>query len=209
MWWRTAQPGSAHSASERSGNSTARVRPGLRQRYGSGRVGGRELEQRVRRLLRSLDVRPPLSVPDLCQALGRSRGRHIELRPYPLPTPGPLGLWFETSAADLIIFQRETTPLHQDHIVLHEVGHMLADHRGPAIAADQWQALLPGLRTGAIKRALQRCTYDTEEEWEAELVATIVGEWASVLDHVTPAESNDDLSARRVQAALGDRQGWL
>ncbi|MET9374887.1 hypothetical protein ABZX98_12155 [Streptomyces sp. NPDC002992] len=148
-------------------------------------------------------------MPDLCQALARSRGRHIELRPYPLPTPGPLGLWFETSTADLIIFQRETTTLHQDHIVLHEVGHMLADHRGPAVAADQWQALLPSLRTEAIQRALQRCTYDTEQEWEAELVATIVGEWASVLDHVTPTESSDDIAARRVQAALGDRQGWL
>ncbi|MBT2454173.1 hypothetical protein J7E98_05095 [Streptomyces sp. ISL-86] len=166
----------------------------------------RRLERSIRHLLRTLDVRPPFSVEALCRALSESRGRHIELRPYPLPTPGPVGLWFETRSVDLIIFQRDTTPLHQDHIILHEVGHILADH-GAAGAGAQWEALLPGLKPDAIRRVLQRCSYDTEQEQEAELIATIIMEWASVVDRVMQAE--DDPSTRRIEGALGDRQGWL
>ncbi|MEV3853130.1 hypothetical protein AB0J38_02265 [Streptomyces sp. NPDC050095] len=115
----------------------------------------------------------------------------------------------ETQWADLIIFQRETTPLHQDHIVLHEVGHILADHQGLPVQADQWKGMLPGLGEGAIQRVLQRCTYGTQEEREAEMVATIIGEWASVLDQVTPTVDTDDLATRRVLSALGDHRGWL
>ncbi|MFE4328038.1 hypothetical protein ACFRQM_00945 [Streptomyces sp. NPDC056831] len=152
-------------------------------------------------------MRPPLNVKELCQALSQSRGRHIELRSYPLPPSGPIGLWFETANADLIIFQRDTTPLHQDHIILHEVGHILADHRGTGIDV-QWDALLPGLEIGAIRRALQRCSYGTEQEHEAELIATIILEWASVLDRVMPYSSGDP-STQRIQDVLGDKRGWL
>ncbi|WP_353946464.1 hypothetical protein ABII15_35920 [Streptomyces sp. HUAS MG91] len=109
----------------------------------------------------------------------------------------------------MIIFQRETTLLHQDHIVLHEVGHILADHRGLAVEADQWKGMLPGLGDGAIRRVLQRCTYGTQEEREAELVATIIGEWASVLDRVSPATATVDPATRRVLSALDDHQGWM
>ncbi|MZE43549.1 hypothetical protein GTY49_11420 [Streptomyces sp. SID5477] len=161
----------------------------------------------MRELLRSLDVHPPLSVKDLCQALSLSRGRHIELRSYPLPNPGPVGLWLETSRVDLIIFQRDTTPLHQDHIVLHELGHILADHRHES-SETQWGTLLPGIAEGAIRRVLQRCSYGTEQEREAELIATVIMKWASVLELVKPPR-HDDPSARRIQAALGDQQGWL
>ncbi|MGY0488280.1 hypothetical protein [Streptomyces sp. WG-D5] len=112
------------------------------------------------------------------------------------------------SASDVIVFQQETTPYHQDHIVLHELGHILADHPGPPGTA-VWEALLPGLKADAIRRALHRCSYDTREEQEAELVATIVGEWATILDRVAPGQSSADPSVRRVQAALGDHQGWL
>ncbi len=108
----------------------------------------------------------------------------------------------------MIVFQRETTAHHQDHIVLHELGHILADHPGPP-GGVVWEALLPGLGADAIRRVLLRCSYGTEEEQEAELVATIVGEWAAILDHVTPAVQSDDLSVRRVQSALGDHAGWL
>ncbi|MBU6529661.1 hypothetical protein HZS56_00755 [Streptomyces sp. A108] len=178
------------------------------QRHPEGSVRGRVLERRIRRLLRSLDVQPPLSVPDLCAALSRRRGRPIELRAFSLQSGGPLGAWLEMAASDVIVFQKETTPHHQDHIVLHELGHILADHPGPP-GTDVWEALLPGLKADAIHRALHRCSYDTKEEQEAELVATIVGEWATVLDRVAPDMRSADPSVRRVQAALGDHQGWL
>lgn len=205
MWWRTNASSSSHGEPKSTGLG-ANTLPQRSLPPGRNHAAERRLERRIRRLLRTLDVRTPFSVEALCRALSESRGRHIELRPYPLPTPGPVGLWFETRSVDLIIFQRDTTPLHQDHIILHEVGHILADH-GAADAGAQWEVLLPGLKPDAIRRVLQRCSYESEQEQEAELIATIIMEWASVVDRVVQPEH--DPSARRIGNALGDRQGWL
>jgi hypothetical protein len=194
MWWRTKDSDHAR-------------RVASEEPWSSWRGNERELARRIRRTLRALEVQPPLSVHQLCEALSTHRGRHIELRPFPLPTPGPIGLWLDTPRADLIIFQAETTSGHQDHIILHEIGHILADHPGASLTA-QWENLLPGLKPGAIRRALQRCSYDTEQEREAELVATIIGAWAAILDEVTDPPSTDP-AVRRIHSALGDRMGWL
>ncbi|WP_327352788.1 hypothetical protein [Streptomyces sp. NBC_01304] len=129
--------------------------------------------------------------------------------------PGPLGLWVDTPAADLIIYQQHTTRLHQDHIILHEVGHILANDDAEGITEDPddpaegwWAGMLPALNAASIRRVRKRCAYDSEEECEVELAATIVLEWSSVLNRTTPAAALDP-AARRVNAALGDNRGWL
>ncbi|MEU8887275.1 hypothetical protein [Streptomyces sp. NPDC048442] len=107
----------------------------------------------------------------------------------------------------MIVYQSETTKLHQDHIILHEVGHILADH--PGISPEKLQgAMAPDGRPEAVRSTQHREMYDTAQELEAEMVATIILEWAAVLDDVMPP-SADDPSARRIQAALGDHQGWM
>ncbi|MFI5606233.1 hypothetical protein [Amycolatopsis sp. NPDC051903] len=173
----------------------------------------RELRRRCRRLLTDLDISPPLDVGLLCERLGESRGRPIRLMPYPLEVPGPFGCWIATAAADYLFFQQETTKAHQDHIILHELGHLLADHEpgGDAQPADFLRGPAPGLEDidgDAVRHALRRTSYDEAHEWEAETVATIILEWASVLNYTTPRRAADrDL--RRIQGTLGDHQGWL
>lgn len=169
----------------------------------------RRLQRSCRRLLRDLDIRPPLDVGQLCARLGEHRGRPIELYPYPIVTPGPFGLWFSLEDADAIFFQQETTPAHQTHIVMHELGHLLADH--PSDETDSDEAVrvireqLPGFDDPP--RARRRTCYDSDYEREAELVATIILHWAAVADRVmTPSTTT---TARRLGAALGDRVGWL
>jgi hypothetical protein len=171
-------------------------------------VNERSLRKHCKKILRALGIRPPLQVHELCILLGDYRGRPIRLVPYSLPVPGPLGLWIATDAADYIFYQRETSPAHQDHIILHEVGHILADHTSDESDREVWQVMMPDLSYDVINRALRRTSYEEEREREAELVATIILEWASVLDRVTP-RAPDNPSARRVHTALGDRQGWL
>ncbi|MFF1272200.1 hypothetical protein ACFVZC_02030 [Streptomyces marokkonensis] len=168
----------------------------------------RALRRRCRSILRELGITPPLRVPELCRLLGEHRGRPIRLIPYSLPVPGPYGLWIAGSHADYVFHQKETSQAHQDHIVLHEVGHILADHRGDGDDDAVWQDLLPDLSAEAVNRALRRTSYGEAREREAELVATIILEWASVLDRITP-RAPGDVSARRVHTALADRQGWL
>lgn len=180
----------------------------------------RELRRRCRRLLNELDIRPPLDVTELCRRVGESRGRQIRLVPHPIPVPGPFGVWITTTVADYILYQQETSKSHQGHIVLHELGHILAGHRSdeeddallaelyPDMEPDALREQYPDLEPDAVRRALRRTSYDTEQEREAETVATIILEWASVLDRVVPSRSAHAV-AQRMGAALGDRMGWL
>ncbi len=168
----------------------------------------RELRRRCKRELRALGIQPPLQVDVLCRLLGEQRRRPIRLVPYSLPVPGPFGVWLATASADYILYQQETSKIHQDHIILHEVGHILADHQSDDTDDEFWREMMPDLSREAVRRALRRTSYDQEHEREAELVATIILEWASVVDRVSPRPASDP-SVRRVQTALGDRRGWL
>ena len=99
----------------------------------------RALRRRCRNLLRQLDARPPLDIPEMCAQLGILRGRPIYLRAHPLPASGPFGVWLSLSAADYIFYQEHTSQPHQEHIILHELGHLIAEHRSDGRAP----ALLP------------------------------------------------------------------
>ncbi|PJE95756.1 hypothetical protein CUT44_21055 [Streptomyces carminius] len=184
----------------------------------------RELRRRCRRLLNELGIRPPLDVAELCHRVALRRGRPLHLVPYPIPVPGPFGMWVGASSADYIVYQRETSRAHQRHIVLHELGHLLADHRSDEYDDGLLTELRRGtepcppgrypdldldLDPGAVRRALRRTAYDSEQEREAETVATIILEWASVLDHVVPRSPSSDAAADRIGTSLGDRLGWL
>ncbi|MCC9707143.1 hypothetical protein E4N62_18815 [Streptomyces sp. MNU76] len=120
---------------------------------------------------------------------------------------------------DVILYQQETTRLHQWHIILHEVFHVIVaegeqaaeelaeEQEAPDDFVEGWATLIPVLDPALVRRVARRCSYDDGEECEVELAATIVLEWSSVLDEVPPL--SEDPSLRRVQQALGDRRGWL
>ncbi|MFF4013135.1 hypothetical protein [Streptomyces sp. NPDC001717] len=168
----------------------------------------RELRRRCKRELRSLGVQPPLNVRVLCRLLGERRNRPIQLVPYRLPASGPYGLWIATDTTDYIFHQQETSKAHQDHIILHEIGHILADHQSGGLDDALLCAITPNISPDMVKRLLGRTSYDEEHEREAEMMATIILEWACVMN--TPAElAPRDSAARRVQTALTDRRGWL
>ncbi|PKV95534.1 MULTISPECIES: hypothetical protein [Amycolatopsis] len=180
----------------------------------------RQLRRRCRQLLTDLDIQPPLDVAELCRRVGIQRGKPIRLRAHPIPVPGPFGAWISAASADYIFYQQETSKPHQDHIILHELGHMLAGHDSgepdntllaelyPDSSTESLRTEYPDLAPDAVRRALRRTSYDTVQEYEAETVATIILEWASVLDRVwTPAARSN--TAHRIETALSDRLGWL
>ncbi|WP_405657782.1 hypothetical protein [Streptomyces sp. NBC_00079] len=170
-------------------------------------------------MLNELEIRPPLDVEELCRRFAERQGKPIHLVAYDIPAPGPFGVWIGTDEADFIVYQRQTSRAHQRHIILHEFGHKFAGHRsgappgliravgrGGQAAAQPGEFSLPP--ETAVRCALGRSLYDTEQEREAETVATIILEWASVLDHVVPGHADDGV-AQRMGAALSDRLGWL
>lgn len=122
--------------------------------------------------------------------------------------PGPFGLWVATDTADYIFYQQETSLAHQDHIILHEVGHILADHVSDGSDPAAWGTILPDISYHVINRALRRTAYEEEHELEAELVATIILEWSAVLDQVIP-HAPEDPTLGALSSALHPRWGWL
>jgi hypothetical protein len=171
-------------------------------------VSERALRRRCRALLRQLDVRPPLDVSDMCARLGKLRGRPICLVAHPLPTQGPFGVWLSTSAADHIIYQERTSRPHQVHIILHELGHLIADHHSDEHDSSVLAMIYPDIDPDVVRRVLGRTSYDIAEERDAETVATIILQWASVLDQMAPRLSPGP-AGQRLQSGLGDRIGWL
>jgi len=116
-------------------------------------------------------------------------------------------VWIATAKADYILYQQETSKAHQNHIILHELGHLLAGHTSDEQDDGLLAGLYPDLEPDAVRRALRRTSYDSAHEREAETVATIILEWASVLDKVAPR--NSEGPARRMAKSLADRIGWL
>ncbi len=228
MWSGKGRLGAADLSKAPAKGRAGRGRLLGRWRPAARRTVERDLHRLIRRELQDLGITPPLDVDKLCEALSRRRGRPLYLREAALPKPGPSGMWVEYENYDVILYQAETTRLHQDHIRLHEIGHILvAEHEEAAARAaagapgkptdeatdeaavfvEGWASLLPVFTAETIKRVARRCSYDDGEECAVELVATIILEWSSVLDGTTPL--SDDPEVRRVEAALGDRRGWM
>ncbi|GAA1145247.1 MULTISPECIES: hypothetical protein [Streptomyces violaceusniger group] len=167
----------------------------------------RELRRYCKRLLRRLDIQPPLRVEELCQRLGQHRGKPIRLIPWDLPVPGPFGVWISRPDEDGIFYQRKTSRVHQDHIILHEIGHILADHQDGGGAEEDALALGPDHPRKLITRRFNRAYYTEDYEREAELVATIIQEWAVVIDYATPRTAEDS-TLDPLSSALSARWGW-
>lgn len=149
----------------------------------------RQLRYRCRRLLRELQLPQPFSVEALTERLALQRGRPLHVRPLPGdPIPGgPYGLWLVTADEDYIFYERRTSPLHREHIVLHEIGHMLMHQfdgsqcepsKDERLRADRLSRLAPHLDPDVVSRILARDHCSTVEEREAEMIASLILEWA-------------------------------
>ncbi|MGW8889499.1 ImmA/IrrE family metallo-endopeptidase [Streptomyces sp. NPDC055749] len=170
---------------------------GRRER--NGRDG--RCEQRVRAL--GLPVDTTLTIDQLCEHVGRLRGRPVQLISLTLPLGSPHGLWVSTESREYVVFERRLAPVHQRQVILHEIGHIVCDHSAsPALAAEDAGLLLPSLSPELVRRVLGREHGQSEAEIEAELVGSLIGhrigDWtASPVWPVAP-------EARRLAARLAE-----
>ncbi|WOT40614.1 toxin [Streptomyces coeruleorubidus] len=134
------------------------------------------LRRHCRDIVGQLDLPKPFNINDLVDQVEERRGRPISLVPMPLPADrGPCGLWVATPEVDYVIYQANTRKAHQGHIVLHEIGHMLCDHRStPAEEREVSRLLLPNIDPSVVRVVLGRTRYDRNEEKAAELVASLI-----------------------------------
>jgi hypothetical protein len=127
-------------------------------------------------IVEELDLPKPFDINALVDQVEERRGRLISLVPMPLPADrGPCGLWVATPEVDYVIYQANTRKAHQGHIVLHEIGHMLCEHRStPAEEREVSRLLLPNIDPSVVRVVLGRTRYDRNEEKAAELVASLI-----------------------------------
>jgi hypothetical protein len=133
------------------------------------------LTERCRGRLAGLDLPRPFDVQAFCASVGRARRRRLVLLAMDLPPDAPCGLLVSTDDRDYVVYQRATTPLHQDHIILHELAHVLCGHaEGVRLGEEHARRLFPRLAPDTVRRVLGRGAYSSEEEQEAELLASMI-----------------------------------
>jgi hypothetical protein len=140
------------------------------------------LEKECRRLLADIDVPRPFDLSAFCSYVAACRGRTLHLHPLPqnYSEGAPCGLWLGTERADHIFYAAGTGQMHQQHIILHEIGHILCDHRAPGLTPDDAIALLlPDIDPATVARVLRRSSYTAPQEQMAEMMATMINEAAA------------------------------
>lgn len=134
----------------------------------------RECDRQVRRVVREVGIPRPFVLDEFLDRFAEWRGRRIDLLPYDHVLGGACGIWLGFADFDVIAYTR-TTPLHEEHIILHEVGHMLCGHQGVGgVGDDLIQLLMPDLDPAMVRGVLGRASYSDAEEQEAELIATLI-----------------------------------
>lgn len=131
-------------------------------------------EAGVRRI-NELGLTTYADVDALCRHLGELQQRPIVLVPVTLRAADPCGLWFMARNEDLVFYDTTTTRAHQEHIIMHELGHIISCHRGSGVLDDaSAQLLFPHLDPTLVRDMLMRATYHDVQEQEAEVIAYLL-----------------------------------
>ncbi|MFJ9841732.1 hypothetical protein ACIRYZ_14915 [Kitasatospora sp. NPDC101155] len=159
----------------------------------------RRLRRECERKLADLPLPEPFTIEGLVAAMEEVSGRTIKL--VPLDDRGSdlrtaCGLRMRADGLSLIFYRPRPTQNQTDHVRLHELVHEWFDH-GTSLDEDALRLLLPEhLRQGLVERmghgavVQARARYDTREEREAELSASLI---KRIVRRQFPAGSGGDM----------------
>ncbi|HTR90381.1 MAG TPA: hypothetical protein VMI73_01425 [Trebonia sp.] len=125
---------------------------------------GKGKTARYTAIARELDIPVPFDLVEFTARLERRRSRPILLRPFTAAAGMPSGLWIGTDTADYIYYEQGTTPFHRALIVLHEMAHMLLNHRGMGGWEGFASQLAPDVHPSLVRLILGRFGYAEPEE---------------------------------------------
>lgn len=148
----------------------------------------RELRRRCEARLRGLELPMPFDIQEFCATVAARRQRPIFLRAVSSEA-GPCGACVSLPTGDFILYEQQTPPLHQQHIILHEVCHLLCGHRALQAPPDIPDVLFPSLSPDLVQTLLRRAGYAAADEQEAELLASLI------LERTAPSRLSDSVTA--------------
>lgn len=130
----------------------------------------RAVRRAVDALLKDVTFSAPFDVSQFCREVAAQREKPIHLKAVDTVALGlPSGLVFETDQASVILYDGITSPYHQTGIILHEIGHLVADHyAGSLVSDDAAERLFPEIGKHQARRRAAREAYSEQEEKEAE-----------------------------------------
>lgn len=148
------------------------------------------MEARLGDATRTVPLPGPWDVNEYLARVAAHRGRSISLRPVPADVLAEngcrgAGLWVARRYDDMIVFDSGATGRNADHIILHEVGHMLLGHGPSDIAEDPpavtlapaLAALLPAV---AGQHVLGPEEFGPENEQHAQVFADMMMVYATL-----------------------------
>lgn len=155
------------------------------------------------RRLGDIPVPAPFDLESFAASVSRRRSRR--LRVLELPgldgTDALSGAWVADDETDYILVDAAASPWHRNLIGLHEIAHLLCDHRADHRWPAEVSALLaaPGTDGGL---ALPGHAYGRAEEREADLLAGLVLEKSTANPVPVLAPGHEGTAGRLAQALL-------
>ena len=132
------------------------------------------LLQRCEHNLSELPVPTPFDIEELASVIGARRGRLIVLQPV-RRIPRLAGLCVPNGPIDVIVYSAETSPMHREHIILHELCHLWLGHEPATVLEDEIVNVLgPDVDAASVHLVFRRANYTTDEEREVEALASVI-----------------------------------
>jgi hypothetical protein len=165
-------------------------------------VPDRPLRSRCLGIIASLPIPKPFDLEQFRANLERHRGRPLLLLPDAIATDCS-GIWIGAEHADFIFYARDTTVVHQRHIIVHEIGHMAFGHQGARVDGGELAlSLFPDLSPDLVRSALARTAYSEYEEREAETFASVLLRRAHLQPAAPELRPDDAEALQRVAGAF-------
>ncbi len=126
----------------------------------------------VHAIVDRLELPDPWNVDELAARIAADRGRALRIQSRPPAGDGITGTIFRLGSEDVIFWRADLSGVHRDHVICHELGHLLCGHLegGNAYTAGTDADL-----AGAVAIMLHRqCQYGERKEREAEEIADLI-----------------------------------
>ena len=166
-----------------------------------------QLRQTLQRKLAQLDFDfSRFTLESFARCIEAQRGRRIEFVPTNFP-PGYYGAWISAKSKpiDYLCYHEHLPPLHQAHVQLHELAHLICGHKTVTLTNRQMKQLLAN--GGDLSAVLCRSNKlrSAEDEQEAETMARLIYALAeNQAERLKPASSS--VAGKSYLAIFCDRE---
>ena len=140
----------------------------------------RSIKAKMRSLLAEVETKYDFSqftMESFRSWIEQQRGKELNFVPWAMP-PSMSGAWLSSDKSEYIFYEKNTPTIHQGHIQLHELAHILCGHPTIKVGAEKITMLFRQVIDGCVDQEdqslLLRSAQSGEAEIEAEVLASFI-----------------------------------